>query len=96
MTIASVRSLRQRWSWIFVTFFGGGFFLLLAGAIWGSIWIAGCLLALAAVCGLLQMQLRCPRCGQRVLWRPIIPGSHLVGYWSPLIPRRCLRCDLPL
>ena len=66
------------------------------GVILNSRVLAVSVVILTVVCGLLAMQLRCPRCGQRVFWRPLILDSHIVGYWSPLIPKHCLQCELPL
>ena len=89
-------SLKRRWLRILGVSFAGGFLLLLAMVVTQSWWFGGLALAHITVCNLFVTRLRCPRCRDPLLWRPLVRGSQVIGYWSPIIPARCPSCELPL
>jgi hypothetical protein len=88
--------LRRRWMTMLLAGVVGGFLILAVLLMTQWLWLGVLFFVYLTACGLMLARLRCPRCGQPVLWRPLLPESQLVGYWSPLIPTRCLRCGLPL
>lgn len=96
MTTDTGADLRRRYLRSLAVFFLGGLAILLALLITQWQWLAVLFFAHLVVCGLLLGGLKCPRCGQPVFWRPLVPGSRILGYSSPVIPQRCLRCGFPL
>lgn len=90
------QKLRRRWLILLLGFPAGGLVIGAALLIAEEVWLLGVMLVYVSVWGLLMARLRCPRCGQWVLWRPVVPGSLFVGFVSPLLPPRCPRCGLRL
>lgn len=87
---------RRRWNQLLVVSFCGIFVIGTLMVILQARWMEIILFAFVAIFGALSMQLRCPRCGQRLLFRPVIRGSRWIGWWSPFLRKRCLKCDLPI
>jgi hypothetical protein len=53
--------------------------------------------AIAAVVGISLMRLRCPCCGHPIHTSYIVVGGLQLRYYTPCVPRSCVRChaDIP-
>lgn len=52
------------------------------------------LVIIAVATGCYMMSLRCPICGCRVLFRPVL--GQYIGFWAAWIPKNCPRCNASL
>ena len=88
-------SIRTRIVWLIaighVTFFAAGIL-----ALWFDARIIALGFAIVTVCGVLLLQIRCPRCHSRLLVRSARFGGVRLPYSVPILPKNCPHCGLDL
>jgi len=88
-------NLRKKFRAMVIFWFLAGFGLLVAAVELSSYYLAGLLLIAAVVAGYM-MNLKCPACGKRVLYKPITVFGITIPFWISWIPKQCSKCGAPL
>ena len=87
--------LRNRVRLTTLLFVANGLALLL-GALMISQFFLIALLVLLVICGGYVLSLRCPNCGNRVIYNPVDFLGVKMWMYTPWVPERCSQCTYPL
>lgn len=94
MKVAKPR-MRNRVRLTMLLFVSNGLALLLAAHVFSELLLIG-LVVLLVVCGLYTLALRCPHCGNPVVYNQTNFLGVRMWMYTPWVPDKCSRCGNPL